>query len=180
MACDAVHVDEVRQLAARAVDGGVDDELDIRLRVCCLERGDHADRGIVRTLHAEDDLQWPVVRLREEGREVVEQPRFGAVERLEQGDGFFACRRADDCGEEAAERVRGDEQEADPARGDRNRQPAERRTDKDWEMLHDGGPYAARQRRARRRDREKRVMSWRPRFVTPALCRGPPGNAAAP
>ncbi len=53
------HVHQVRDLAARAVPGQIDDEVDGGIRMAQAERLDGGNRRIVRPLHAAEQLDRP-------------------------------------------------------------------------------------------------------------------------
>ena len=79
----ARHIDEIGDLQIGAMRGLVDDELQIGAGKRGFQALDGADRRILRILYAADDLDRRRIVLRAEGREILEETGFGAVERLE-------------------------------------------------------------------------------------------------
>lgn len=88
------HVDEVRDLAVRPVQPGVGDDRHVRAGKRGAQRVDGAQRGIVAIVHAEQELDRPVVALLAKAREVREQRPLDAVQRLDDRDGRARVRLA--------------------------------------------------------------------------------------
>ena len=81
VSCRRQHI-QVRDLEIGAAGAGVDDEIDIDLRPIGDQRACHRKRAVVWAAYAKDDLPAGIV-LVDKRAQVLEEPGFRAVERLE-------------------------------------------------------------------------------------------------
>ena len=119
------HVDQVRDLAVRAVLAGIDHEIDAQRREGRRDASHHADRRIAGALHAEHDLHGAGVVLRAERLQVLEQVRLEAAERFQ-----HRHRRPGFVGGESRRRLRG-EPSGEERRGQRVEAARERGNQED-------------------------------------------------